>query len=397
MVEKSSFWTGLQVSLVQILRTEPIAMPARWGISQRDIRGNITPIRSRSRQPLNFPQERTLQAKILPLEPQTVDSSPSLYPSQWLLENTPLASLVTETIGDRWIRHSEDLQQLETLADDAFFQFRWQRVKRGHKQVLANELYRSQAAIVNPDAVFDLQLQPIDMAQRQLLSILHIISLYCQLKDNPRLDVVPRTFIFGHVGAQPPDPHILTLIQSLGAILATDPAVCDRLQVVYVPESAKLSQQMYYAADVTEEIATPIVEAVDLNKLKFAANGVLSIGSLGKANYLIQQTVGADNYFSFGLAVPEIELFQKYGYDPYVYYKYYPKLRRAIDFLATGCLTPDNYSQSKLLVDMLLGSDRQMVIADYMFYLAAQQGVSAMYQQLADWTRMSILNVARLG
>ncbi len=386
MIENTNFWTGIHASLLRIVRLELLVTPRKWHFLNR----NAEPMPNRTAQRVEL-KYRSSHATLVPLPPQ------ELNPAQWLLENAPLANLVTEAIGDRWKSRSEDLQQLETLADAPVFQSQWQQVKRAHKQVLADKLARLQGVNINVDSLFDLQLQPISTQRRQLLNILHIINLFLQLKDNPQLDIVPRTFIFGHVGKLAPDRSILTLIQSLAAILTQDPVASGKLQVVYVPHSAKLHQQMYHAADLTEEIEMAQMEDVDLSKLKFAANGVISIGTSGKANYFVQQTVGVDRYFSFGLAVPEINLFNQYGYDPYNYYKYYSEVRRAIDYILTGCLTPEDPHQSKLLVDMLLGADKEMVLADYIFYLGCQNRVSEVYQRSSVWTRMSILNVTGLG
>ena len=395
MIEKINFWAGIHASLLRIIKTEPIVNRRKWSKSKRNV-ANFPATRTSWRR-VEF-EQRLSARKLAVVSLKAPQKSVPIYPSQWLLENAPLASLVTESIGDdRWIGHSEDLQQLKTAADDTLFQSVWRLVKRQHKQVLANELAQSQGVSLNVDSLFDLQLQPICNQRRQMLNILHIIALFSQLKDNPQLDIVPRTFIFGHVGDLAPDRDILTMIQSLAAMLATDPDVSDKLQVVYVPREANLSEQMYRAADLTEEIATATLEDVDLNQLKFAANGVISIGSLGKTNHYVRETVGAENYFSFGLAIPEITLFQEYGYDPYNYYKYYPEVRRAIDYLLTGALTPEDPHKSSYLVNMLLGADTEMVIADYVFYLNCQKQVSETYRQPAVWTKMSILNVAGLG
>jgi glycogen phosphorylase len=395
MIENINFWTGIHASLLRIVKTDPVINRRKWYGSKRNV-GKVTPIRA-LRHRVEFQEYLALLKPAVVVSLKPPQPNVVTHPSQWLLENPPLASLVTEAIGDRWSGHLEDLQQLKTVADDISLQSRWQQVKRARKQALAQELKLLQGVSLNIDSLFDLQLQPICDERRQLLNILHIIALYCRLKDNPRLDIVPRTFIFGHVGELEPDPGILIIIQSLADILAKDPDVSDKLQVVYVPRDANLSEQMCHAADLTEEIAMATVEDVDLNKLKFAANGVISIGSLGKTNYFVRETVGAENYFSFGLAIPEIALFQEYGYDPYNYYKYYPAVRRAIDYLLTGVLTPEDINKSCNLVNVLLGADPQMIIADYVFYLTCQDRVSEIYRQPSLWARMSILNVAGLG
>jgi glycogen phosphorylase len=395
MIENINFWTGIHASLLRVVKTAPTVNRRKWYGSKQNS-SKIAPIWTASRHRVEF-QRHLSSRKLAVVSLKSPQQSIPIYPSQWLLENASLANLVTEAIGDRWSSHSEDLQQLKTVANDSLFQSIWRLAKREHKQVLADELNLSQGVSLNVDSLFDLQLQPICDERRQMLNILHIIALFCQLKDNPRLDIVPRTFIFGHVGELAPDPDILIIIQSLAVILARDPDISEKLQVVYVPREANLGEQMCRAADLTEEIAVATAEDLDLNKLQYAANGVISIGSLGKTNYFVRETVGEENYFSFGLAIPEIALFQTYGYDPYNYYKYYPEVRRAIDFLLTGALTPEDPHKSSTLVNMLLGADTQMVIADYVFYLNCQNRVSEIYRQPSEWARMSILNVAGLG
>jgi glycogen phosphorylase len=339
--------------------------------------------------------------KIQPLA--TIDRS-IVNPSQWLLADNPrLAELVTTTIGDRWLTHIEDLQQLVPIAEDPQFQAQWQAVKQLNKQVLAVELSRSPGIAIDVDSLFDLHLAPIDGHHRQLLNILHIINLCDRLKQQPANDILPRTFIFGE-----PEPasvadnaevaaerqSIVTLIKSLARVVAADPALCRKIQVVYVPASAGLTSQMYAAADTIEQIATAAWEDIDLNAQRAAINGVVSIGSLGKTNYWLQQGVGAENCFRFGLAIPEIALFKEYGYAPDNYYKYYPQIRRAIDALFVGCFTPTEPDLGRTIVELLLGADAAMVMADYIFYAACQLRVSQAYQQHPVWTQMSISNVA---
>jgi glycogen phosphorylase len=240
------------------------------------------------------------------------------------------------------------------------------------------------------------------------------VYLYQQIKLDPELEIVPRTFIFGDVDRVFTTPamtidddsetpvssisaEIKLIITDLTAVLATDPDVRGRLQIVYVPQSAGLTTQMYRAADLTEQIATAEMTDIDLSQLKFAINGVLSISSMSKANHLLQQDIGAENCFSFGLAIPEISLFKTYGYDPYNYYKYYPEIRQMIDALLSGRFTTTDTNSCQVLVDELLGTDEHMVLAEYIFYLACQSHVSQTYRQQSVWTRMSILNVAGVG
>ena len=345
------------------------------------------------------------------VKPFTPNSDIDVNPRQWLLIHNPrLASVVTGAIDDRWIAHLEDLQQLTPIADNPEFQSQWRAVKQANKQALADDLERVLGIKIDVNFLFDVQLQPIDGHQRQLLNILHIITLYHRIKENPQLNILPRTFIFGDIDKHEaavvaPDGKdinlerqiIILLIKSLAETLAADPDVQKRLQVVYIPRSAGLTNQIYCAADLTEQIATAGMDDVDLSQLKLAVNGALSIASMSKANHLLQQTVGADNCFSFGLAIPEIALFKQYGYEPYNYYKYYPEIRQAIDSLMSGLFTAKYPGLCHASIELLLDTDEHMVLADYIFYRTCQERVSEIYRQASLWTRMSILNVAGVG
>ncbi|WP_051038962.1 glycogen/starch/alpha-glucan phosphorylase [Chamaesiphon minutus] len=414
MIESINFRTEIGSSLLQTTQATLANLPRRLNAPSR----NQTPNNSKTLASLPRSIERNRQrwtsdANILKLDraPQTV--TPNLNPRQQpLTGNHRLARLVTTTIGDRWMTHLEDLQQLTPLAGDPLFQLQWQAVKQTNKQAFANALQRLHGIKINVNSLFDLQLQPICGHQRQLLNILHIIDLFDRLKQNPSSDILPRTFIFGDASAPQPleidsvadandalvdeieRRETIALIESLSRVLAADPDVCNKLQVVYVPASAALTNQMFAAADVTQQIATAKIEDIDLGKLKAAINGVISIGSLGKTNTWLQQLVGEENCFRFGLAIPEITLFKEYGYDPYNYYKHYPQIRQAIDWLLSGHFAPAVPGLCKSIVDKLMGTDEHMVLADYIFYLACQSLVSETYRHPATWTHMSIMNVA---
>jgi glycogen phosphorylase len=414
MMESINFRIGISASLLRTTQAALAEIPPKFYAPNRN--GSIgNPMRFKSL-PRSVKRNRDrwlVDANLIEIQPQVATSDLAFSPQQCLLAGNPrLAKLVTAAIGDRWITHLEDLEQLTPIADDFLFQSRWQAVKQANKQELASELYRSQGIKIDVNSLFDLQLQPIGGHQRQLLNILHIINLVARLKQNPDIDIVPRTFIFGDLSKTPTIPtdtieselaaladddlsrSILVLIKSLAEIIAADRDVSGKLQVVYVPDSAELTNQLYAAADLTQQIATAAIEDVDLSKLKASINGVLSIGSLGKTNYWLQQKVGEHNCFRFGLAIPEIALFKEYGYDPYNYYKYYPQIRQAIDYLLAGHFTPNDPSLSRAIVETLLGTDEHMVLADYIFYAACQSHISETYAQPSAWTQMSILNVA---
>lgn len=405
MIESRNFPTGISQSLLRSAQASIAEIPQIFSDCSSSISALSMPSSiEKNREPWSS------DADLLKISPPDRTVELKFNPHQWLLsENPRLANLVTEAIGSRWMTHLEDLQQLAPLASNPLFRLRWRAVKQANKQVLAHNLERIQGIDVNVNSLFDLQLQPIVGHQRQLLNILQIVSLYHRLKQNPHLDIVPRTSIFSEpestqltTTAASEDRHqsiatdrsVIELIKSLAQTLATDPEIGHKLQVVYIPAAAGLTSQMYAAADLTQQIATAAMEDIDLSKLQATMNGVVSIGSLGKTNYWLQQTVGEENCFRFGLAIPEISLFKEYGYDPYNYYKYYPQIRQAIDCLLAGYLTPHDPSLCRSIVNTLLGPDEHMVMADYIFYAACQSQVSETYRQTDLWTQMSILNVA---
>lgn len=415
MIENTSSRTNISLLILPSNQTARTETPRRWQNDSSNV-AKIVPLRPHSGQQtaerLDRGQSSRRDSKNQPRSTRAVEPAPTstgVNPRQWLLMHNPrLANLVTEAIGDRWITHLEDLQQLIPIADDPGFQSRWRAVRQENKRIFAAALDRAQGVKIDVDSLFDLQLQPIVGRERHLLNILHIITLYHRIKEQPSIDLVPRTSIFGDVGAaspadggdvdwQPDARSIVMLIESLAQTLAADPDVRGRLRVVYVPHAAGLTDQMYRAADLTEQIATAGMEDVNLNHLILSANGALSICSASKANHLLQQAVGADNCFSFGLAIPEIALFKEYGYDPCNYYKYYAEIRQAIDSLMGGLFTAKQPGICRSLVDLLLEPDEHMVLADYVFYRACQARVSEIYRQKSVWTRMSILNVAGLG
>ena len=411
-MENIDFRNGISAAIFQTARIALAEIPRQLHATSR--RGHPLPPNRFS--PRTSAQDRALvDAKIVKIEDRLpiLAADREWHPSQWLLGGNPqLANLVTETIGDRWIDHVEDLQQLTLWADDEQLQSRWQTVKQANKQALADYLVRSQGIHIDVSSLFDLQLQPIVEQQRQLLNILYIVGLFNQIKSNPAVDILPRTFIFGNLGEIEPtqlaidrdgpapvnsDRAIVELIQALAKVLATDADLQGKLQVVYIPNSAGLTSQMYAAADLTQQIAPAAIEDIDLSQLRAAINGVLSIGSWGKTNYWLQQLVGAENYFGFGLPIPEIHLFKEYGYDPNNYYKHYPEIRQSIDCLLTGYFTPEHPHLCQQSIDTLFGIDEQMILADYIFYTACQARVSDTYRQKSLWTKMSILNVAGVG
>lgn len=322
-------------------------------------------------------------------------------PRRWIvLANPRLTALVTETLGDGWIRDLDQLRGLEAHVDDAAFVQRWHEVKRANKADLAMHIARRLNITVDPDSLFDVQVKRIHEYKRQHLAALHIVALYCRIKANPDVEIVPRTFIFG--GKAAPGYHMaklmIKLITAIGDVVNVDPDVRDRLKVAFLPNfSVTNGQRIYPAADLSEQISTAGKEASGTGNMKFQMNGALTIGTMDGANIEIMQEVGAENFFQFGLSTQEVYAWQARGYRPLDCYEKSPCLREVLDLISSGYFARGDASVFKPLVDVLLHYDPYFLLADFDAYVACQDEVGRVYQDTPRWTRMAILNSARSG
>jgi starch phosphorylase len=322
-------------------------------------------------------------------------------PRRWIvLSNPRLTKLISSKIGTNWINHLEDLKQLESFADDAGFRQAWRQIKQEIKQDLATYIYQRTGVTVYPDSLFDIQVKRIHEYKRQHLNVLHIVTLYSRIKHNPNIDITPRTFLFG--GKAAPGyvmaKLIIKLINSVAAVVNHDPDVRDRLKVVFLPDyNVTFSQRVYPAAELSEQISTAGKEASGTGNMKFSMNGALTIGTLDGANIEIREEVGAENFFLFGLTTDEVNDLKSKGYNPWDYYHSNPQLREVIDLIATGHFSHGDVNLFKPLLDSLLHHDPYMLFADYQSYIDCQDKVSEAYQDQDSWTRMSVLNTARMG
>ncbi|EDX83262.1 glycogen/starch/alpha-glucan phosphorylases subfamily [Synechococcus sp. PCC 7335] len=322
-------------------------------------------------------------------------------PRRWIVLNNPrLSDLITRKIGHRWITHLEDIAQIEEFVEDVGFRANWQRTKQATKQDLAKQIEQQLGLVVDPQSLFDIQVKRIHEYKRQHLNGLHIITLYNRLKQNPNLDMPPRTFIFA--GKAAPSYYMAKLmikfITSIADVVNRDPAVRDRLKVVFIPDfNVTNSQKIYPAADLSEQISTAGYEASGTGNMKFTMNGALTIGTLDGANVEIREAVGADNFFLFGMTVDEVKALRHQGYRPRDYYEQDLELKETIDLIASGYFSKGDGDLFRPLVDELLGRDAYLLLADYASYLAAQAQVSQTYSTRDRWCRMSILNSARSG
>jgi starch phosphorylase len=317
-----------------------------------------------------------------------------------LLSNPELAALITNRIGEGWITDLERLRELEPLAEDPEFQAQWREVKVARKQAAVAAARRDMNVDADVNTMFDIQVKRIHEYKRQHLAVLHIVHLYRQLKANPALEIAPRTMVFG--GKAAPGYFmaklIIKLINSVSEVVNGDPDVRDKLRVMFVPNfSVKSAQQIYPAADLSEQISTAGKEASGTGNMKFSLNGALTIGTLDGANVEIREAVGAENFFLFGLTTPEVETLRQGGYRASDYYEQNPDLKAALDLIASGHFSNGDRTLFQPLIDSLIYHDEYFVLADFQSYIDCQQRVGLAWQDPRQWHRMSILNTARMG
>jgi starch phosphorylase len=273
-------------------------------------------------------------------------------------------------------------------------------VKLAAKRNLAALIEERAGVKVNPDSLFDIQVKRLHEYKRQHLNVLHILTLYLRLKRNPQTDLPARTFIFGAKAAPGyfMAKLIIKLINSVAAVVNNDPAVRDRLKIVFFPDyNVKNAQHVFPAADLSEQISTAGMEASGTGNMKFALNGALTIGTLDGANVEMREEVGAENFFLFGLNAEEVCRLQREGYNPGRYYQQSADLREVIDFIASGELSANDPALFQPLAENLLRHDPFMVFADYQAYVDCQSKVSDLWRDQEEWTRKAILNTARMG
>jgi starch phosphorylase len=316
------------------------------------------------------------------------------------LANRPLAELIETTIDGDWLRNLESLKRLEPYVEDAGFRARWREVKLAAKRKLSDHIGKTLDIGVDPASLFDIQAKRIHEYKRQHLNLLHVISLYCRLKNSPNLEVTPRTFIFG--GKAAPGYHmaklIIKLIHAVAEVVNRDPQVNHTLRVVFVPDfNVQNAQFIYPAADLSEQISTAGKEASGTGNMKFSMNGALTIGTLDGANVEIREAVGEENFFLFGLTAAEVQERLNAGYQPWPIVANDPELRHALDLIDAGLFSHGNREMFTALTGSLRGHDPFLVCADFRAYLECQDQVGEQYRDTQHWTRMSILNVARIG
>ncbi|MCC7412761.1 MAG: glycogen/starch/alpha-glucan phosphorylase [Gammaproteobacteria bacterium] len=316
------------------------------------------------------------------------------------LANPPLAELITGVVGPGWERDLERLRGLEQVAGDTGFQDGWRRAKRTAKERLAALVRERTCTVIDPATMFDVQVKRIHEYKRQHLNVLRIVSCYNRLKAGLDGDMPPRTFLFG--GKAAPGYFmaklIIRLITGVAATLEADRQIRDRLRVVFVPDlNVRTGHYIYPAADLSEQISLAGKEASGTGNMKLALNGALTIGTLDGANVEIREEVGAENFFLFGHTVEEVARIRALGYRPWELYQRDQGLRDALDLVDSGFFARGDRTLFRPLVEALKSHDEYLVLADFAAYLDKQDEVGHAWRDEAHWTRMSVLNVARMG
>ena len=316
------------------------------------------------------------------------------------LSNPGLRALLDETVGEGWMADLQMLRKLEPLADDPAFGRRWRAVKRENKARLADYIAARSGVALDPDWMFDIQVKRIHEYKRQHLNVLHIITQYHRLKQNPGLQVAPRAFVFG--GKAAPGYFIakliIKLINSVAETVNSDPDVNDRMKVAFIPNfNVQNGQLIYPAADLSEQISTAGKEASGTGNMKFMMNGALTIGTLDGANVEMREEAGPENFFLFGLTVDEVHQLKSQGYHPRDYVSRNAELAAALALISEGRFSHGDTEVFAPLVSNLVDHDPFLVLADYGDYIRCQDEVGRIWQQPEVWTRKSILNSARSG
>jgi starch phosphorylase len=321
---------------------------------------------------------------------------------RWLLQCNPqLANLITARIGSDWVTDLPQLEQLEAFVDDEEFRHSWRQIKRDNKVALASYIATHNRLHVSADSLFDCQVKRIHEYKRQLLNLLHVLTLYRRLKaENGGPAPVRRTVILA--GKAAPAYHtakvVIKLAHCVADLVNSDADVSRHLRVVFLGNyDVGLAEQIFPAADLSEQISTAGMEASGTGNMKFALNGALTIGTMDGANIEMAEQIGADNMFIFGLDAEQVQQ-RKTNYDPGSLYDGHRQLREVIDMIASGQLCPARPDVFEPLVESLLHrGDPFMVLADYDAYLEAQQRVDVAFRDPDAWSRTSILNCARMG
>lgn len=322
---------------------------------------------------------------------------------RWLkLSNPRLSKLISDKLGNEdWVTNLDNLKDLKKFIDDNEFLKKWRQIKQANKRDLAKYILDHNNIEVDINSIFDCQIKRFHEYKRQLLNVLHIITLYNRLKQNPNADITPRTFIFS--GKAAPGYYmaklIIKLINSIADVINNDSDIAGRIKVVFLANyGVSLAQKIISASDLSEQISTAGMEASGTGNMKLALNGSLTVGTLDGANVEIKEEVGDENIYIFGLTTEEVRQMRESGYNPHDYYNNNPELHKVINLIRDGFFSLGCEDLFKPIVKSLLDDgDHFMLLADYESYIACQDRIAEEYKDEILWTRKSLINTAQSG
>ncbi|ATZ12993.1 glycogen phosphorylase [Erwinia amylovora] len=325
-----------------------------------------------------------------------------ITPRRWLaLANPSLSAVLDTTIGRTWRTELSQLDELKQHIDFANFIEQVAHAKLQNKKRLAAFVSQKLDIVIDPQAMFDVQIKRIHEYKRQLLNVLHVITRYNRIKADPDANWVPRVSIFAGKAASAyyMAKHIIHLINDVAQVINNDPQVKSKLKVVFIPNySVSLAQIIVPAADLSEQISLAGTEASGTSNMKFALNGALTIGTLDGANVEMLDHVGAENIFIFGNTTPQVEKLRSNGYNSHLYYEQDAELHQVLTQIATGVFSPQEPGRYRNIFDSLVNlGDHYQLLADYRSYVDTQDKVDKLYRNQEAWTRCALHNIANMG
>jgi starch phosphorylase len=320
---------------------------------------------------------------------------------RWLEKANPkLAGLIAEAIGDKWITNLYDLKRLLPLKDDAAFRKKWEAIKKENKKHLADYIRKNNGIDVDPASIFDVQVKRVHEYKRQLLFAFYIISEYLMLKKDPSAEYLPRTFIIS--GKTAPGYYmaklIIKFVNAMADMINKDKTIGGKMKVVFLENyRVSLAERIFPASELSEQISTAGTEASGTGCMKFMMNGALTIGTLDGANIEIAEEVGRENIFIFGLETDAIQKIRSKGYNPQEWIGRSEALQDVFNLIQGNFFSQVEFGLFDPIIRNLMNSDYFFVCADFEAYRTMQHAVSKAYRDRDDWTKKSIINVAKCG
>ncbi|MFE8703295.1 glycogen/starch/alpha-glucan phosphorylase [Cytobacillus sp. FJAT-54145] len=321
---------------------------------------------------------------------------------RWLIKSNPkLTDLICDAIGNDWIHKPELLEKLEAFKEDSVFLNQMFLIKKLNKELLAKRIQDQTGIVVDTSSIFDIQVKRLHAYKRQLLNILHIMHLYNRLKEDSSFNMYPRTFIFG-AKASPGYYYakkIIKLINTVAEKVNNDASINGKLKVVFLENyRVSLAEDIFPAADVSEQISTASKEASGTGNMKFMMNGALTVGTLDGANIEIKDRVGDENIFIFGLKAEEVlNYYQHGGYRSMEYYHHDKRIRKVVDQLTNGFFEGVEDEFEAIYDSLLMQNDHYFVLRDFASYIQIQRDVDTAYKNQQKWLQMSLMNIAKSG